>query len=109
MWPRRSCPSWRPDVSTSCPASTRSKRVPAPASPTAADLVLSALFVCIAVWVYVLQVSRIRRDGGKVLVDQFDLRELLMSFVFAGFFLFITISSVQYHGGEKPMPIKIES
>ncbi|HSI14987.1 MAG TPA: CPBP family intramembrane glutamic endopeptidase [Chthoniobacter sp.] len=83
--------------------------MPAPASPTAADWVSSALFVFIALWIYALQVRRIRRDGGKVLVEQFDLPELLMSFVFAGFFLFITISSVQYHGGDKAMPIKIES
>src|SRR4051812_36873256 len=109
MWRRFSGPSSKPGASTSCPASTRRKRVPSPASPTIADGIISAVFVLVALLVYGLQVRRIRRDGGKVLAAQFDLPELLMSFVFAGFFLFIAFASVQSHQGDKAAPIKIES
>jgi membrane protease YdiL (CAAX protease family) len=81
--------------------------VPASASPTFADLILSALFVFIGLWVYGLQVNRLRREGAKVVVEQFDLPELLMSLVFAGFFSLQVFSAVAKAGG-KEQPVNID-
>lgn len=81
--------------------------MPAPASPTAADLILSALFILIGFWVYGLQIRQLRRDGAKVAVEQFDLPELLMSLVFAGYFSLQVMSAVSKAGG-KEQPINID-
>lgn len=82
--------------------------MPAPASPTVADWIITALLVVAAVWVYVLQVRGLRRDGGKVISAQFGLPELLMSFVIAGFFLLVVVTGWQNHSGQEA-PVKIES
>lgn len=62
---------------------------------------VAAFVVLIGLAVYGHQVSRIARDGGKVLVDQFDLPELLMSLVFAGFFSLMALTAVQRHAREE--------
>ena len=59
------------------------------------------MFLLIALAVYGWQVSRIVRDGGKVFVDELALPELLMSFVFAGFFTMMAAAAVQRHGHEE--------
>jgi membrane protease YdiL (CAAX protease family) len=74
--------------------------LPVSASPTLADCLAAGLFLLIALVVYGWQVSRIVRDGGKVLVDELGLPELLMSFVFAGFFTMMALAAVQRHSHE---------
>jgi membrane protease YdiL (CAAX protease family) len=81
--------------------------VSGPASPTAADWIVSALFILVSLLVYSLQVDRLRRDGGKVVASQFDLPELLMTFVFAGFFGLQVLSAVSKPGG-KDQPVNID-
>jgi membrane protease YdiL (CAAX protease family) len=59
------------------------------------------LWLLLAVAIYGRQIIRIVREGGQVLVDHFDLPELLMSLVFAGFFSFMALGAVQRHGHEE--------
>lgn len=58
-------------------------------------------YLILGVAIYGRLAGRLARDGGKVLVDQFDLPELLMSLVFAGFFSLMAVSSVQRHAHEE--------
>jgi len=81
--------------------------VSAPASPTAAVLILSALFIFAGFWIYGRQARRIHSDGGKVVFEQFDLPELLMSLVFAGFFSLQVFSATAKAGG-KEQPVNID-
>jgi len=75
--------------------------LPVSASPTLADFLVAGFFVLIGLTIYGRQLIRIIREGGKVLVDQFDLPELLMSLVFAGFFGLMALGAVQRHAHEE--------
>ena len=79
--------------------------MPVPASTPAAAWLGAAFFVLLALAVYGVQVHRIRRDGGQVRVGEFDLPELFMSFVFAGFFALTVLLSVQRHKHEPAVKI----
>lgn len=67
----------------------------------------SALILLVALVFYGAQVVHLWRAGGKVRVDAFDLPELLMSIVFAGFFI-MTVFGSQRHGVPEP-EVKIEA
>lgn len=69
---------------------------------------VAAFFFLAAVTVYAAQVRAILRDGCKVVKDELGFPELLMSFVFAGFFTMLSVSAVQKHGGHEP-PASIDS
>lgn len=83
--------------------------MPALASLTVAEWITSAIFVLIpvALCIYGLQVRRIQRDGGKVVTAQFDLPELFMTFVFAGFFSLQVLFAVSHRTG-KEEPVNID-
>lgn len=82
--------------------------MPGPASPTLADWIISAIFVLIGLSIYSVQVRRLQRDGGKVIATQFDLPELMMSLVFAGFFSLQVFSAVAKRTGkEEPVDINL--
>ncbi len=68
--------------------------MPAPASPTAAGWILSAVFVFIALCIYVLQVRRIQRDGGKVIAEPYRFPELLLSILIMAVFATLTVASI---------------
>ena len=76
--------------------------MPDPTLSSLAARIVAGLILLIAIAIYGTQYRRIQRDGGKVSVDQFDLPELLMSLVFAGFFTVITISPMLMHGSKEP-------
>jgi membrane protease YdiL (CAAX protease family) len=76
--------------------------LPAPASTPPEAWFAIGFFVLVALTVYGVQAYRVARDGGKVLVDELGLPELLMTFVFAGFFAMLTALSVQRHSGKEP-------
>lgn len=68
--------------------------MPAPASPTIADWITSALFVFLALWIYGLQVRRICRDGGKVVAAHFRLPELVLSILIVTVFATLTVAAI---------------
>jgi membrane protease YdiL (CAAX protease family) len=68
----------------------------------------SGFLVLISLAIYGEQVRRIVRDGGRVNVAEFNLSELLMTIVFAGFFTMLTASAMKHHGGAEP-PVSIDT
>ncbi len=81
--------------------------MPVPISQTAEAWLGATLciFFILALFVYGEQVRRILRDGCKVHAEAFDLPELLMTMVFAGFFGFIVLSSLQHREHEPEVNI----
>lgn len=73
-----------------------------PASTPPEAWCLIGLLVLVALAVYGVQAYRVACEGGKVLVDELGLPELLMTFVFAGFFAMLTVTAVQRHAGKEP-------
>ncbi|HEY3898723.1 MAG TPA: type II CAAX endopeptidase family protein [Chthoniobacter sp.] len=59
---------------------------------------LAALILLVALAVYGVQIRRLVSEGGKVDASRFDLPELLVSLVLAGYFTFLTISPALTHG-----------
>jgi membrane protease YdiL (CAAX protease family) len=82
--------------------------VPDSAFSSAAAWIVAGIILLIALSIYGVQVRRLARDGGKVSAVEFDLPELLMSIVFAGFFTMITISPALTHSAKEPT-VKIDS
>ncbi|MEP6668996.1 MAG: CPBP family intramembrane glutamic endopeptidase [Chthoniobacter sp.] len=82
--------------------------MPVPASTPPEAWLAAGFFLLVSLAIYGAQVRRVMRDGGKVLVDELGLPELLMTFVFAGFFAMLTVSAFQRHGGQEP-PANIDA
>lgn len=82
--------------------------MPDSALPPAATWAVVAFFVLGALAVYAAQIRHIVHDGAKVRVENLGISELLMSFVFAGFFALLTVSAVLRHGHEAT-PVDIGS
>jgi membrane protease YdiL (CAAX protease family) len=74
--------------------------LPASASTPLGAWFAAGFFLLVSLVVYGWQVRRLARDGGRVLVDELGLPELLMSLVFAGFFAMLSIAAVHRHGRE---------
>ncbi len=82
--------------------------MPPTASIPAAAWVISGLFVALGLFVYARTTGHIGKHGGKVRVGAFALPELLMSFVFAGFFAMMTVNSFQRERtAEAPVSIDV--
>lgn len=63
------------------------------------------MILLIALTVYARQVRHILLEGGKVKASQFDLPELMMTIVFAGFFATLVANSLQKHAQEQAVSI----
>jgi hypothetical protein len=79
--------------------------LPVPVSIPAAAWIGAAVILLIALTVYARQVRHILLEGGKVKASQFDLPELMMTIVFAGFFATLVANSLQKHAQEQAVSI----
>ncbi len=69
--------------------------MPVSASIPIAAWIGAAIIILLALTVYARQVGHIRDEGGKVDASKFDLPELMMTIVFAGFFAMLVVSALQ--------------
>jgi len=80
-----------------------------PESIPVAAYIVGGLFVMIALAIYGEQTRRVMVDGGKVRTDDLGLPELLMSFVFAGFFGMLMVAALNRSGSKEAAEISIDA